>query len=105
MGAIRNAAKLATGFAVGAGGTYSLALGMGMLGNNQDQKTTENLMVRPKLPTRKEIIDELRSKEFDILVVGGGATGMFSNLFSFPRDGTAGLLWTYRTQAAISACL
>lgn len=86
MGSIRNAVKLTAGFAVGAGGAYSLALGMGMLGNNQDQKTTENLMVRPKLPTRKEIIDELKSKEFDILVVGGGATGVLAKKSTLIRS-------------------
>jgi NADH dehydrogenase FAD-containing subunit len=64
-------------FAVGAGATYSVALGMGLLeGEFAKDEKTRSLMVRKQLPSRKQLIQELKSGDFDVLVIGGGATGM-----------------------------
>ena len=75
--AFRRAAKLGVGFGVGAAGTYMVALGMGMLDPAaEEDRATAALMVRENLPPRKRLIDELKEKKFDVLVVGGGASGV-----------------------------
>eukprot|EP01134_Creolimax_fragrantissima_P007305 CFRG7305T1 len=71
----RRAAKYGAGITATTVVGLSIALGLGVLKRDSSEETTVALIKKDNIPTRAESLKALREEKYDLLVIGGGATG------------------------------